>query len=87
MELLRYFVGAAQDLRLIGGFILLVLAALGWYSGLSRAPLTVAFPVAALSHPLMFLGAVVVLREDFSWISLSGNLLIVAGIFLATYGR
>ena len=80
----HYFLAATQDARLMGGFLLLAVAAFGWYAGLSRVPLSVAFPVAALSYPLMFLGATVILREDYSWPGLMGNCLIVIGVIVAS---
>lgn len=86
-SLWKYFVTAAQDVRLVGGFAILALGALGWYAGLSRIPLSVAFPVGALAYPLVFIGAVVVLREDFTWHALAGNMLVVSGVLLVAYSH
>jgi drug/metabolite transporter (DMT)-like permease len=84
MEAWYYLLAAVQDARLMGGFLLLIVAALGWYAGLSRVPLSIAFPIAALTYPLMFLGATVILREDYSWPGLMGNCLIVIGVLVAS---
>ncbi|GLS32774.1 hypothetical protein GCM10007937_44840 [Mesorhizobium albiziae] len=84
VDLLHYLTIVILDVRLVGGFAMLAVAALGWYAGISRVPLSVAFPAAALAYPLIFVGAIVFLREDFSWLRLAGNILIVGGILLAT---
>lgn len=65
----------------VGGMGLVISAVL-WYAALSRIPLSVAYPFAALAYPIIFAGAIVTLRENFSWIVLLGNLLIVAGVLL-----
>jgi drug/metabolite transporter (DMT)-like permease len=82
-EFVDYLLSAAGDWRLWLGFILLVLAALCWYTAVSRIPLSIAYPVGALAYPVIFLGAVVLLREPFSWTVLVGNLLVVAGVVVA----
>ncbi len=82
VDLPRYLLTIIQDLRLVVGFALLAVAAFGWYAGMSRVPLSLAFPVAALTYPLVLAGAVVFLREDFSWLKLVGNILIVGGIVM-----
>ena len=82
-----YATTVAGDVRLIGGFATLVVAAFAWYAGLSRVPLSMAFPVAALTYPLIFLSTILVLKEKFSWTALAGNLLIVCGVVLASSGR
>lgn len=81
-EFLRYLLAAVQDLRLMLGLATLVVAALCWYAGVSRLPLSLAFPFAALSYPLIFAGAVLVLGEPFSWTTMFGNVLIVAGVMI-----
>lgn len=85
-DFLRYLLTVVRDWRLILALATLVVAALCWYAGISRLPLSVAFPFAALSYPLIFAGAVLVLGEPFSWIALFGNFLIVAGVLMAASG-
>lgn len=84
MEIFDYILAVSQDWRLVGGFLVLAVAAFGWYAGLSRVPLSIGFPIAALSYPLLYFGAVTFLREDFSWLGLVGNVVIVAGVMLAS---
>ena len=85
-DLFRYGLAVVQDWKLVGGLVLLVVAALCWYAGVSRIPLSVAFPVAALSYPLIFAASILFLGEPFKWTSLWGNLLVVLGVILATRG-
>lgn len=81
-ELLSYLMIALADWRLWLGGIGLVLASLSWYVAVSRIPLSLAYPFGALSYPMVFLGSVLILREQFSWMGLLGNLLIVSGVVL-----
>lgn len=86
-ELLRYLAAATVDVRLVGGFAMLAVAAFAWYAGLSRVPLSAAFPIAALAYPLVFLAAIAFLREEFSWTGFAGSALIVSGVILIHSGR
>lgn len=81
-EIVPYVWGLLQDLRFLGGLGLLIIAAFCWYAGLSRIPLSLAFPFAAMSYPLIFLGSVLLLNETFSWPVAIGNILIVTGVLL-----
>ena len=85
-EFLRYILAVVLDWQLMLGLGTLVVAALCWYAGVSRLPLSVAFPFAAISYPLIFAGAVLVLGEAFSWTTLLGNALIVAGVIVVANG-
>lgn len=85
-DFLCYLLAVLQDWRLMLGVGVLVFAAVCWYAGISRLPLSLAFPVAALSYPMVFAGAVLVLGEAFSWPALIGNLFIVAGVLLVASG-
>ena len=83
-DLLVYVWVLLQDWRMWVGGVSLVLASLSWYIAVSRLPLSVAFPIAALAYPIVFLGSVVILREPFSWTAMAGNLLLVIGIVMIT---
>ena len=61
-------------------FFGLIVSSLLWYAAVSRIPLSLAFPMAALSYPLVFGGAVLFLDEPFRWTILFGNVLIVTGV-------
>ena len=78
-----YLLGLLADWKVWIGGLGLVASSLFWYAGVSRIPLSVAFPFAALSYPLIFAGSIVFLHERFSWQSLAGNGLIVLGVMLA----
>jgi drug/metabolite transporter (DMT)-like permease len=86
VDLFPYLWGLLRDWRLLAGLGFLVAAALCWYAGLSRVPLSLAFPFAALSYPLIFFGAVLLLHEPFSWQAFIGNMLIVAGVLMVAWG-
>lgn len=60
----------------------LLVSSLCWYAAISRLPLSIAYPFAALSYPAIFIGSLIFLREAFSWQSMAGNLLIVCGLLL-----
>lgn len=81
-DLLSYLLVAMGDWRLWLGGIGLVLASFSWYIAVSRIPLSIAFPFGALSYPVVFIGSVLILREQFSWPALLGNFLIIAGVVL-----
>lgn len=69
------------------GLLGLIVASVLWYAAVSRLPLSVAFPFAALSYPIVLAGSVLILRENFSWQLLAGNVLIVAGVLVIASAR
>lgn len=81
-ELLAYGLQLASDWAIWIGIGGLLVASLLWYAAISRLPLSVAYPFAALSYPLIFFGSLVLLRETFSWQALGGNVMIVLGVLL-----
>jgi drug/metabolite transporter (DMT)-like permease len=81
-----YALGVAADWRMWVALLGLVIASVLWYAAVSRLPLSIAFPFAALSYPIVFVGSLVALREAFSWPTLVGNVLIVAGVVLVASG-
>lgn len=83
-ELAHYVYGLVQDWKMWLALGVLIMSAVGWYAALSRLPLSMAFPFAALSYPLIFLGAVLFLGEAFSWAVLAGNLLIMGGVVITS---
>jgi drug/metabolite transporter (DMT)-like permease len=85
-EFHRYLMAVIQDWRLMLGLVTLVLGALCWYAAISRLPLSLAFPFAALSYPLIFAGSVLILGEPFSWMTMFGNVLIVVGVMIVANG-
>lgn len=87
---------AAYNARLEGPFLVRLLhnyplaAAFAWYGAsavlwvyiLTRAPLSVAYPVAILGSGLVPLFAWAVFREPISWTLAAGYVLMLGGIFL-----
>ena len=78
-----YLLGLLADWKVWIGGLGLVFSSVLWYAAISRIPLSVAFPFAALAYPLVFASSVLFLHERFSWQSLAGNGLIVLGVVLA----
>lgn len=83
---LPYLWGVMGDWRMWLGLAGLVVASFLWYAAISRIPLSLAYPFGALSYPLVFAGSLLILKEQFSWQGLAGNLLIVAGVVLVASG-
>lgn len=84
--LIYYVLKALRDLPLLVGGCVLVVAALCWYGGVARLPLSLAFPLGALSYPLVLVGSLVVLKEQFSWQLVAGNLMILGGVVIVAAG-
>ena len=53
-----------------------------WWAAVSRIPLSYAFPMAAMSYPLIFLSSIFFLGENFTLTKLAANLLIVSGVII-----
>jgi drug/metabolite transporter (DMT)-like permease len=85
-ELLGYVLNLLADWQVWVAGAVLVLGAACWYVGLSRVPLSLAYPLAALSYPLVLGGSVLFLHETFSWQLLLGNAAIIGGILLIATG-
>lgn len=82
-----YFWALLQNWRIWAGGLCLVGAAAFWYAGVSHIALSRAYALAAIAYPLIFLAAILILGEPFSWWGLAGNLLVVAGVVLAASAR
>lgn len=80
--LLHYIWMVMRDWQMWLGLTGLLISSLCWYAAISRLPLSIAYPFAALSYPAIFIGSLVFLREAFSWQSFAGNFLIVCGLLL-----
>jgi len=71
-------------LALAGGLICYGVSMLLWVKALHTLTLSKAYPLLSLSYGLVYLGAIIIpgLNEPFSWLKISGILLIFAGISL-----
>ena len=81
-QLAGYLSQVARDGMMWISAIALIISSLSWYASLSRIPLTLAYPFAALTYPIIFLGSLVFLNETFTWQALTGNALVVLGVIL-----
>lgn len=87
-DLAGYVLRLGVDPIAIVAVLMLVGAAVTWYFVVSRIPLSIAFAFAALSYPMILVGAYAFLGERVLPVQVVGNLLIVAGILMvATAGR
>ena len=67
---------------ILGGFACFFISALLWIFALRQVPLSVAYPMVALSYIVIFIGSAVLFGESVTWRHWSGAALIVAGIVL-----
>lgn len=72
-------------LRLMASLAVYGVATLAWIWVLQRVPLTLAYPLVALTFVLVPLGAWWFHGEPLGWRYLAGMLLIAAGVVLATW--
>lgn len=75
----------APALRLLGSLVVYGVATLAWIWVLQRVPLTIAYPIVALTFVLVPLGAWWLYDESLGLRYVAGMLLIVAGIIVATW--
>ena len=81
-EVMNFVFGVLRDPWLWLAGIMLVSAAFMWYFVISRISLGVAFAFAALSFPIVMIGARLFLGEVFIWPQYAGCAMIVSGLFL-----
>ncbi|MDQ3023668.1 MAG: EamA family transporter [bacterium] len=67
---------------ILGGFACFFISALLWIFALRQVPLSVAYPMVALSYIVIFIGSAVLFNESVTWRHWSGAALIVSGIVL-----
>jgi drug/metabolite transporter (DMT)-like permease len=68
------------DPRTIGGFACFFTSAILWIFALKRLPLSIAYPMVALSYVLIFIGSATLFHETITWRHWLGAGLIFAGI-------
>lgn len=81
-EIINYIAGLTKDWRAWVGGTTLVAAAIIWYAAISRLPLSFAFPIGAMSYPLILFSTYIFLGETITIEKLIGNTLIVAGVLV-----
>ena len=72
---------------ILAGFFCFFISALLWIVALRSVPLSVAYPMVALSYVIIFVGSHFLFMEPLSWRHWGGAALIVAGILLITWQR
>ncbi|MCC7479794.1 EamA family transporter [bacterium] len=67
---------------ILAGFACFFISALLWIIALKNIPLSVAYPMVALSYVIIFAGSATLFAEPLGWRHGIGALLIVCGIWL-----
>lgn len=84
---MKYLLVMYTDLGVLSAFGAGVLASVTYALALERMPLTVAYPVMALSFLFTPLLAVWLLGETLTWPQVAGFALIIAGVSLTAFVR
>jgi drug/metabolite transporter (DMT)-like permease len=72
---------------ILGGMTCFFISALLWIVALRSVPLSVAYPMVALSYIIIFVGSYLLFGEAVSWRHWAGAILIVCGILLIAGGK
>ena len=72
---------------IFAGLSCYVLSTFTWLSGLSKIPLSIAYPMLSTGYLIIFIISVLFLGEKYSHAKLMANLLIIAGISLLFWGK
>ena len=72
---------------IFAGLSCYVLSTFTWLSGLSRIPLSIAYPMLSTGYLIIFIISVLFLGEKYTHAKLVANLLIIAGISLLFWGK
>jgi drug/metabolite transporter (DMT)-like permease len=67
---------------ILAGFACFFISSLLWIVAIKHVPLSVAYPMVALSYIIIFTGSALLYGEGISWRHWGGGFLIVAGIML-----
>ena len=81
-ELLSYLMKMILDWKAWLAGCITVASALLWYVAVSRVPLSFAFPIAALSYPLIMIGSAIFFQEGITVAKIVGNTLIISGVLI-----
>lgn len=72
---------------IFAGLSCYVLSTFTWLSGLSKIPLSIAYPMLSTGYLIIFIVSVLFLGEKYTHTKLLANLLIIAGITLMFWGK
>jgi drug/metabolite transporter (DMT)-like permease len=82
MGLLKLLVTMFTTPLILAGFSCFFISALMWIVAIRSVPLSVAYPMVALSYIIIFTGSALLYGESISWKHAVGAMLIVSGILL-----
>lgn len=77
-QLLKYF----TNIPILSGFVLYALSAVVWIFALSRVPLSIAYPMVALSYVLVVFLSWLLFHEPVSAMRILGLALIMVGVII-----
>ncbi len=70
----------------LAAFACFAVSAVLWIAALRETPLTVAYPMVALSYIIIFAGSHFLFSEPITWVKVVGASLIIAGIVIINLG-
>jgi transporter family protein len=71
---------------ILGGFLASIVAQLAFYQGLKVGEISRVVPISGIYPLIAFILGVVILGEVFSWVKLSGIILIILGVWMLRIG-
>jgi len=83
----RWLLSVFTSPAILTAFAFFAVSALLWIAALRETPLTVAYPMVALSYIIIFAGSYVLFAEPITLTKLIGAALVVAGIIVIHLGR
>ena len=83
----RWLLSVFTSPTILAAFVLFAVSALLWIAALRETPLTVAYPMVALSYIIIFVGSYFLFAEPITFTKLIGAALVVAGIIVIHLGR
>jgi len=87
LGLWRWLATVFSTPSVLAAFAFFAVSALLWIVALREAPLTVAYPMVALSYIIIFVGSYFLFAEPITWTKILGAVLVVAGIIVIHLGR
>lgn len=83
----RWLLSVFTSPTILTAFVFFAVSALLWIAALRETPLTVAYPMVALSYIIIFVGSYFLFAEPITLTKLLGAVLVVAGIIVIHLGR
>ena len=80
--LLRLLLTIFSTPLVLAGFFCFFVSSILWIISLRSLPLSIAYPMVALSYVIIFAGSYLLFNESISWRQIGGAVLIIGGIVL-----